>query len=131
MTCLQGIALLQDGAIDFSMDLETGKVQKGCLLLAENDCCQEASMLSTSWRVMLRPLPQGRTSHLRSRGCKESLKNDVCDTLAGEHIAAHHSCPWPRAKQTAGRDADLNWLQAALVEGDILRHHAAQGVDDG
>ncbi len=28
-------------------------------------------------------------------------------------------------------DADVNGLQAALIQGDIIRHHAPQRVDDG
>ena len=69
--------------------------------------------------------------HLRGSSRLEAFEDDVSDPLAGEHVAPHHCSLRGGAEQAVGGDPDRQRGQAALVQGDVLGHHAPHGIDDG
>lgn len=53
-------------------------------------------------------------AHLRCRRCLETLQNDVCHPLAGQHIAANDGCLGAGPEDAVLWDLDLHRPQAAL-----------------
>jgi hypothetical protein len=71
-----------------------------------------------------------RCARLRRRSRVEGLEHHVGDALAGEHVASDDGGERARPQQAAFGDAHAYRRQAALVERDLRRHHAAKRVDD-
>mmetsp|Transcript_28908 Transcript_28908/g.94113 ORF Transcript_28908/g.94113 Transcript_28908/m.94113 type:complete len:805 (-) Transcript_28908:45-2459(-) len=60
----------------------------------------------------------------------EGPQNHVHHPLGGEHVAADHGGIWRRVEDGAGWDADVDRVEAALVERNVLPRQAPQHVDD-
>ena len=61
----------------------------------------------------------------------EREEDDVRDALGGEDVAADDGGSVRGREEGPRRDEYADWLQAALVQGDVVRDQAAEAVDDG
>ena len=67
---------------------------------------------------------------MRSGTGVESPQDDIGDALRGEDVATDHPRVFRGRKQGAFRNDHLDWVEAALVERDVLWDEAAQAVED-